>query len=220
MPDSSSILNPDSLCSSEHSVSSSKQLRMLPMPPALPSIPRPRSTPPRAMTSPINDQGLSDIPGTSEWLTAIRQLPEPERDSVLPRGALRRLPRPPSTHHLGRTQSHAPYGRSRSHSQSMQPTEKWQPQYRQRTLPLPPIGSSAGGVGPGEEFRQRMEKESDSDLAEWVHVLTSPTPSEYPPGPLPQRTFDMPPPAYGSIEFHGRLKPQSSSPALQPAANF
>jgi hypothetical protein len=197
--------------SSEHSASSSKQWRVLPMPPLAPLTPRPQSTPPRAIPSPRTSTGLSAIP-----LTTARRLPEqPEPNNALPRGTPRRLPRPPSTDSPSRVSSH---GRGRSQSQSMQLTEKWHPQYRQRTLPLPPVSSSAGSIGLGQEFHQHMYKETESELAEWVHALTSSTPREYPPVPLPRTNFYMPPPAYNSLEFHGKLE-LSNSPLPPLSSN-
>jgi hypothetical protein len=175
-----------------------------------PIIPRPRSTPPQALTSPRADKGLSVISGTP-----IRRLPaHPEPNNALPRGSLRRLPRPPSTDRFIAQSDVLPQGRSRSRSQSMKPTEKWHPQYKQRTLPLPPSSSSVGSIGFEQGFRQHTHKEDESELAEWVHSLTSSTPHHHPPVPLPRTSFDLPPPAYGSMEFHGKMLSNSSPPLL------
>jgi len=196
-PGETSTPSPGSQSPPEQIASSSKQLRVLPTVPISPLVPRPRSTPPQAVTSRRTDKGLSANPGTSGTL---RRLPE-QPDNALPRAALRRLPHPPSNlSPPEKAQSHVlPHGRSRSHSQSVLPTEKWHKQYGQRTLPLPPVSSGDDR----QDFHRHMQKDAESELADWVHALTSPAPLQYPPVSLPGSSFDMPPPAYNSIEFHG-----------------
>ncbi|KAF8223273.1 hypothetical protein L208DRAFT_1381515 [Tricholoma matsutake] len=202
---SSSLSRP----SSEHSASSSsKQSRVLPMPPDHPLTPRPQSTPPQAMTLPGTNEA---IPGSCVTTTITRRLPKQPHNTV-PRGTLRRLPRPPSRDHLNSQSRALSHVRCRSQSQSTQPTEKWHGQYRQ--LPLPPVSSSVGSIGLRQEYRQRTDKEAEHELAEWVHALTNSAPCDYPAVPLPRTNFDIPPPAYNSLEFYGELE-NSSLPPLQ-----
>ena len=209
-PSSSSVPSSASRSVSEYSVSSSKQPRVLPNPPVSPIAPRPQSTPPQALTLLRNDGGLSSIPAAPN-----RRLPEHTEPNNGTRGSPRRLPRLPSTdHHVAQSEDvSSPQGRSRSHSQSTHPAEKWNPQYRQRTLPLPPVNRSTASIGFGQGFPQDTQKDAESELAEWVHALTSPTPRGHPPAPIPRTSFDQPPPAYNSIEFHGKLS-NSSLPLL------
>ena len=203
-PGSSSGLGSASRSISEWSVSSSKQPRVLPSPPAFPITHRPQSTPPQAMTSLQTNGEPTSIP-----VTPTRLIPEhSEPHNGTARGSPRRLPRPPPTFVA---QSHmSPQGRSRSHSQSMQPAEKWHPQYRQRTLPLPPVNHSTGSRFE-QGFHQDTQKDAETEFAEWVHALTSPAPLHHLPAPIPRTSFDHPPPAYNSIDFHGKVKLSNSS---------
>ena len=62
-----------------------------------------------------------------------------------------------------------------------------------------------------------ITKASQEDLRNWVHVLTTPQ-RDLPPAPLPSSSiFDVPPPAYNTIDFSRQR--QSSLPVLHATAS-
>lgn len=184
--------------SSSHSTTSSmRQLRELPMPPIPALVPRPRSTPPRSMTSPGTSGERAAISPGHHSLPTPQRLPEPSTSR--PTGRPRQLPRLPSSSQSDGYNPHSQttiLGRARSQSvRSSKRSSQWP-----RTLPAPPIGSSTSGNDTQNHSPSRRAlKEAEDDLSSWVHSLTHPR--EFPHVPLPQATFDVPPPAYNSINF-------------------
>ncbi|KAF9467465.1 hypothetical protein BDZ94DRAFT_1040410 [Collybia nuda] len=186
--------------SSSHSTASTRRLRELPIPPIPALVPRPRSTPPRSMTSPGTSEERAVISIAHHSLPASRRLPDPSTRSFTSPSTSqpRQLPRPPSPSDSDgyNLQRQAPLGRSRS--QSVRSGEKWNSQHGPRSLPAPPTGSSASSNNVQDRRRRRRQtlKDPDDDLTRWITH-----PREYAPAPLSQTTFDTPPPAYNSIDF-------------------
>ncbi|KAG6861924.1 hypothetical protein C0995_009874 [Termitomyces sp. Mi166 len=190
--------------SSSHSTASTTTRRLpdIPvLPPVPPLIPRPRSTPPRPRTSPfITTEAVRDhavpIPGPSTTPRPPRQLPQPPQTLAISSHPDDR--QPPAVRVRTRT-------RSASQSHAIHEREKWQPHaaYHQRTLPTPPTSSSQGGVRGtplrlqrvvSESGRFIINKEVDDGLVEhWDGDAE------------PAATYDMPPPAYSSINFSPRV---------------
>ncbi|KAG6864947.1 hypothetical protein C0991_006176 [Blastosporella zonata] len=184
---------------------STRRLPEIPLAPVPPLVPRPKSTPPRPRTS----QSIMSLAQSAMGGPSIP--PTPVTDpSTTPRRPSRQLPRPPQTPapplHSEHTQTEfrppsSGLGRARSQSQSHASLdrEKWRPHapYSQRTLPSPPTSSSRGGIHPTPLQLQRVlsedgrfvVKDVDDDLQDWVS------------GPEPGAPYDMPPPAYNSINF-------------------
>ena len=82
------------------------------------------------------------------------------------------------------------------------------------------IPPSAGFLSPDQAHGRQppITKSSQEDLTDWVHKLTSPQ-RDLPPAPLPQSTiFDVPPPAYSSINFSSR--PQGVERPPVPTVNL
>lgn len=184
--------------SSHSSTSSTRRLRELPVPPIPALVPRPRSTPPRSMTSPGTSGELAAISIGHHSLPAPRRLPEPSTSR--PTGQPRQLPQPPSPSQSDGYNPHrqAPIlGRARSQSVR---SSKRSSQYGPRTLPAPPIGSSTSGNDTQNHSPSRRAlKEAEDEMSSWLHSLTHPR--EFAQVPLPRATFDVPPPAYNSINF-------------------
>jgi len=86
-----------------------------------------------------------------------------------------------------------------------------------RTNP-PPLLPVPVPVPEGQHSRQPpITKASQEDLRNWVHVLTAPE-RDLPPVPLPSSSiFDVPPPAYNTINFSPQR--QRSLPFVHAAAN-
>ncbi|KIM45506.1 hypothetical protein M413DRAFT_442171 [Hebeloma cylindrosporum] len=78
--------------------------------------------------------------------------------------------------------------------------------------------SDGGFVRVSHHSRQPpITKASQEDLRNWVHVLTNPQ-RDLPPAPLPSSSiYDVPPPAYSTIDFSRRR--QRSLPMLHAAAS-
>ncbi|KAG6916025.1 hypothetical protein DXG01_008794 [Tephrocybe rancida] len=187
--------------SSQSSMTSSiRRLPELPLPPVPPLVPRPRSTPPRPRTS----QSVSSLAESARSgpSSVSHSVTDP---SATPRRPSRQLPRPPQMPatpiHTDIRQPPLGLGRARSQSQSHTSHErdKWRPQpaYSQRTLPSPPTSSSRSGMHSTPLRLQRVlledgrfaVKDADEDLQHWVG------------GAEASAGYDMPPPAYNSINF-------------------
>ncbi|KAF5386250.1 hypothetical protein D9615_002634 [Tricholomella constricta] len=203
--------------SSSHSTSSrnggTRRLPELPVPPVPPLIPRPRSTPPRPMTSPTTAHEQANFAASGSR--------RPLDPATTPRRPSRQLPQPPtmmtSTAPMPlpvRTDSRfagVPMARARSHSQShsLRGGEKWPHQaYGQRTLPSPPTSSSRA------RDRDRNTDQRDSsdggpylkNAEDWVGIQAS------------GAAYDIPPPAYNSINFSPRVEdlPGPAAAAASP----
>lgn len=226
---SSHIFSFSSRPSSSHSTTSSywqREVRELPVPPPIPPlIPRPRSTPPRPMTSPTTGEEVAmaetsqpssgSLPppiihrATSDHSSISTVVPTPRR----PSRQLPRLPIPPpvpenSNKDIVNPHADAGHTPSRSRSFSLHQQDKWHPR---RTLPSPPTGSSRQQQQEHVEVTDqgpchRIFKEAEDDMT-WVHALTSPR--EHVPLPMPLAgggtRFDVPPPAYNSINFSATM---------------
>ncbi|KAG6886882.1 hypothetical protein C0992_001789 [Termitomyces sp. T32_za158] len=197
---------------SDSTANSARRLPDIPVLLPVPAlIPRPRSTPPRPRTSPsvnfpANAASGSPIPVSGPSVTSPlrphRQLPLPPQASTRLHPDDRELP-------SGRVRT-----RSASQSRAMREREKWLPHatYHQRTLPIPPTSSSQGDVQRAplhiqhvvsEDGQLVVNKEGDGHLGHWG--------GEAGPG----AAYDMPPPAYNSINFSPRV---SHSPLQGPAS--
>ncbi|KAG6845079.1 hypothetical protein H0H87_000983 [Tephrocybe sp. NHM501043] len=201
--------SPRSRPSSSQSSTTSSNIRRLPeipiLPPVHPLVPRPRSTPPRPRT------GQSSIPESTASGPSVPHASVSD-SSAIPRRPTRQLPRPPQTPsqpvHTEARQFPSGMGRARSQSQSHASREKWRPHaaYGQRTLPSPPTSSSREGAHPPPLQLQRVlsedgrfvVKDADDD---WVGTAE------------PGVGYDMPPPAYNSINFS-----PADSPLQSPAS--
>ncbi|KAG6827686.1 hypothetical protein H0H92_010755 [Tricholoma furcatifolium] len=174
-----------------------RRLPEVPIVPVPPLVPRPRSTPPRPRTSP----SMTSLKESTSGPSVPRINTDPD---ATPRRPTRQLPRPPQTP-MTPTAVQSPVAlvvnRSRSHSQShtAPDREKWRSTYGQRTLPSPPTSSSRPGTHGSplqrviSEDGRLIAKEANDELEDWVAAAE------------PAATYDMPPPAYNSINFSPRV---------------
>ncbi|GLB36963.1 hypothetical protein LshimejAT787_0400140 [Lyophyllum shimeji] len=230
---------PSSSHSATSTSTSARRLPELPMPPVLPLIPRPRSTPPmRPMTAPTSpSQGHPDMhmagaegPGAlaPQRPTVPVTVPVPDpAPPPTPRRPSRQLPRPPTATATAPRSESEGLGRARSHSQSHSihsvhdhGGEKWRPHphphphasYSQRTLPSPPTSSSRSRAVVPVPVPVAMADSGpvkDEDLRRWMEALAGPAAAA-----MAGQAYDMPPPAYNSINFGRRGE---GAPAPGPA---
>ncbi|KAG6818906.1 hypothetical protein H0H93_000399 [Arthromyces matolae] len=204
---------------STHSSASSSSRRLPGIPnlaPIQPLIPRPRSTPPRPRTSPSMNSLQSASSSSDSRHTTVRDT------TINPRRPSRQLPRPPQTPSVASIaeseRPEPPSGRTRSHSTSHSAREREKQRrprtaYSQRTLPSPPTSSARESVRATPLHLQRVLSEDGRLIAKEVD-------DDWVGAGAPGTTYDMPPPAYYSINFSPTLSqidlslPNSERPSL------